>query len=291
MLLLACALMPVIIFAQQSQKVIIKQSQHDKYPGGVYAGWDPVAKKYNWYSPMNSNHAIAGINQQNTNTTNIADAIGGNLFNLVKDINTATDAGAGNYRPQLYNQHFAVLNGIAYFAADDGIHGRELWRSDGTDAGTYLLKDIEPGLNSSNLDNITAGNGKIFFSATTTANGAQPWVSDGTTEGTVILKDISTITGGYPEMYTAVKNKVYFFTGRSALWVSDGTEAGTTLLYNDTWQAYALAQPVAVGNKLFFTASSNYYGSRQLWCSNGTVSGTFIPKVNSSYYYYSDPSS
>jgi ELWxxDGT repeat protein len=38
-----------------------------------------------------------------------------------------------------------VFNGALYFQAGDGTHGRELWRTDGTTAGTALVKDINPG--------------------------------------------------------------------------------------------------------------------------------------------------
>jgi ELWxxDGT repeat protein len=200
---LLCVLMPVIVIAQSKQKAqkpfVFHQSQIEKYPGGMYAAWDSACKQYKWHSPQNnylnksyqSNSTII----KNEDKESIAVA---SIFHLVKDINTATDGGGYNGQPQFYNQHYAVLNGIAYFGADDGIHGAELWRSDGTDAGTYMVKDIEPGAGSGGVSNITAANGKIFFSATTSANGPQPWISDGTDAGTRILKDISAYAnGGY----------------------------------------------------------------------------------------------
>ena len=41
---------------------------------------------------------------------------------------------------------FAALpDDTVLFAADDGVHGRELWRTDGTAAGTAMVADLAPG--------------------------------------------------------------------------------------------------------------------------------------------------
>jgi ELWxxDGT repeat protein len=135
-----------------------------------------------------------------------------------------------------------VLNNVTYFAADDGVHGSELWRSDGTSAGTHLVKDINPGWYSANINEITAANGKIYFSAYTDAEGQQPWVSDGTTDGTQLLKNIpgSYLYGSYPTQFVNVNGTVFFITDgysvQSEIWKTDGTEAGT--VYGKRFSAY-----------------------------------------------------
>ena len=64
---------------------------------------------------------------------------------LVKDI--ATGVGGGGFPNGSYPGDFVVLaNGRAVFAAEDATHGRELWTTDGTSAGTTLLKDIATGI-------------------------------------------------------------------------------------------------------------------------------------------------
>ena len=57
------------------------------------------------------------------------------------------------------------FNGILFFYANDGSNGSELWKSDGTNAGTTLFKDINVGPSSSNINHQTVVNGTLFFEA------------------------------------------------------------------------------------------------------------------------------
>ncbi|MBA3708609.1 MAG: hypothetical protein H0W83_07320, partial [Planctomycetes bacterium] len=149
---------------------------------------------------------------------------------LVKDINPITTVtplsafpGAG-----------VVLNGIAYYSATDALNGTELWRSDGTPAGTFLVKDINTGIASSFPGSLTVINNRIYFRATTAANGAEFWVSDGTTAGTVLIKDIYVgVSSSTPSNFVGANGWIYFTafttTEGTELWRSDGTAAGTAL--------------------------------------------------------------
>src|SRR5215469_15655303 len=54
----------------------------------------------------------------------------------------------------------------------------------------HILKDINPGLASSNAGSFTAYNGKVYFSANDGVHGVELWQSNGTAAGTVLLKDL-----------------------------------------------------------------------------------------------------
>jgi ELWxxDGT repeat protein len=87
---------------------------------------------------------------------------------------------------------FITMNQLIYFTADDGIHGRELWVSDGSAKGTKLVKDINEGERSSDPRSfVVAFNPKrLYFSADTFQHGRELWTSDGSTQGTQLMVNL-----------------------------------------------------------------------------------------------------
>ena len=66
-------------------------------------------------------------------------------------------------------EYLTAVGNTLYFTADDGTKGAELWTSDGSEAGTGLVKDIHPGAASSNPRGLAAAFGRLFFTAATTS--------------------------------------------------------------------------------------------------------------------------
>jgi ELWxxDGT repeat protein len=69
-----------------------------------------------------------------------------------------------------------VAAGRFWFTANDAVHGREIWVSDGTAAGTHLAVEIVPGPFSALPSRLTPAGGNLFFSAYTSLHGLEPWV-------------------------------------------------------------------------------------------------------------------
>src|SRR3984957_5673602 len=83
-----------------------------------------------------------------------------------------------------------TLGGYVYFAATDGPNGttgRELWRTDGTAAGTTLVKDINPGAADSSPVLLAVAGTNLYFMANDGVHGTELWKSDGTSAGTMLV--------------------------------------------------------------------------------------------------------
>ena len=101
---------------------------------------------------------------------------------MVKDINLTPTSSSP--------EGMTIVGDLAFFIANDGIHGAELWCTDGTEEGTMLTKDIYPGEDSSSPDHMVEVNGLLFFTAHDGNMGRKLWKTDGTADGTVLIKDI-----------------------------------------------------------------------------------------------------
>lgn len=153
---------------------------------------------------------------------------------LVKDIcrGTCDSRTPGSYDSSIDLQA-ALGAGTLLFQADDGISGVELWKSDGSAAGTVLVKDICPGKCSSNPIAFATAGSSLYFVADDGQHGQALWISDGTVGGTRMVKNVCQDCPNHrPSNLVAVgRTRTLFFTMYDEqLWKTDGTEAGTVLL-------------------------------------------------------------
>lgn len=239
--------------------------------------------------PAPFNTAIASINFSGIYTTPnrlwYFQTINGISYLLSTDGTTA-----GSYVVDLTSR-FGLTNGASasaiagetlYMAFYTPAVGVELYKTDGTDAGTVLVKDIYPGpTNSGPMNFAVTDNGTVYFSANTANEGTELWKTDGTTAGTVMVKDINPGTANSsPTSITKVGNEVYFSANDGVngaeLWKSDGTAAGTVLIKDinvgtattSATPKYFYAGPGAV----YFVATSG--STTYLYKTNGTAQGT-----------------
>ncbi len=249
----------------------------------------------------------------------------GSELHLVKDINAGASCTVmmvtgpcGGVADQF---RATAVGSTLFFTANDGLSGLELWKTDGSQSGTVLVKDINPGTNCDNfgvngpcgsgITNLTAVGSVLYFAADNGTNGSELWKSDGTTSGTVMVADVypgsCTINGASgpcssrPSKLTAVGSNLFFgavdATHGNELWKSDGTNSGTVLVKEintatgctdsgSVGPCYGLDSTTfpfkAVGNTMYFPANNGTDGF-ELWKSDGTTSGTVMVKdINTS---------
>ncbi|MES1240575.1 MAG: ELWxxDGT repeat protein [Acidobacteriota bacterium] len=194
---------------------------------------------------------------------------------LVKDINLEPEPASSD------PNEFAALGSVALFAADDGLSGEELWRSDGTGAGTWQVADLCPGECSGGPRPFATTGSLEFFAAREEddpISGPTLWVTDGTPSGTFRLTDSSLRLAGRA-VWVAGPDVLYFPATDPEhgveLWRTDGTVAGTYLVA-DLWPGTIGSNAGSLAlfkGRLYFTASDPVRGGA-LWRTDGTAAGT-----------------
>ncbi|MET0555352.1 MAG: hypothetical protein ABW221_20080 [Vicinamibacteria bacterium] len=178
------------------------------------------------------------------------------------------------------------LGSVALFSAETPAHGRELWRTDGSEAGTSLVKDIAPGsFGGVQYSGSAVWHGALLFCARGAGSEApRLWRSDGTTEGTYALSDLGP---DWPQSFRGCqfavnRGRVLFTTQFNRfLWSTDGTAAGTSLVKDmgasalpDFYDVPALAP---VGRFVYFVAPGPG-GGYEVWRTDGSAAGTVLVK-------------
>ena len=193
-------------------------------------------------------------------------------FTLVKDIN-AQSANASSDPTQ-----FHEMDGTAYFIADDGIDGADLWATSGTNATTNLVFD---GQQPNSVPSIMGHVGStLLFSYSAPSIGSELYASDGTVAGTGLLLDIEPgPTGSDPKIGVAVGGWLLFSAGTPAtgceLWRTDGTSSGTSKLFEfDPGLGSSIAFAGVANGVAIITVTTTGQG-RELWRSDGSISGTY----------------
>lgn len=232
--------------------------------------------------------------------TLLADAV------LIKDIVPGLDTGASG------SSGMAALGGKLIFGGSADATGYEPWVSDGTAAGTFILKDIAPGPSFGQSGPYLRGGDRVFFNAYNAGAVSEVWVTDGTVAGTQKVSTtvsnavvrwffngnliFSTSGGGLYRTNAAgaqatinaqvnvgtilgeAGGRLYFYgqggAGQSnSLWYTDGNTA-TSVIDPDPSRDFEQATPGAgLGAQLVYGQSSEFE-SDQLWVTNGTPAGT-----------------
>ena len=201
-------------------------------------------------------------------------------LDLLLDIYSGSNSSNATFGP--------ILNGKMLFSASTATAGNELWITDGTAAGTTMVKDIRTGSDSSYPGNMTLVGDKVYFKANDGTNGLELWVTDGTANGTTLVKDIYTGSNGSypndssPQGFYAFGSQVLFMAETALgqeLWVTDGTPDGTVLLKDiNTVSRHSSPRFFTEFNGMVYFSANDGINGTELWVTDGTSNGTTLVK-------------
>jgi len=210
------------------------------------------------------------------------------------DDSSATPEWTYEFEPQSVAYPTSIGDTL-YFAASDGEHGPELWRSDGTTDGTFMLRDNSLGSFVSTPFALTPVGDELYFvglSAYDEQMVHDIWKSDGTQAGTSLVKQFATRfdTGNFG--LASMNNSLVFWTGlpsNRALWLTGRSVSGTQKIMDfngiDT-------DNMVVHNDMFFFSGSNVPGlDIRLWkrdCRGVGTASVSAAATNGTYMTASD---
>ena len=195
----------------------------------------------------------------------------------VKDINIGTTV-SSNSSPS----NFTLFGSQVLFTATNGTdqQATELWKTDGTNAGTTLVKDINLS-GSGNPQNFTIINpSTMLFSASDGVGGNELWKTDGTAAGTINVIDYPGTTNSITWIENlnglGILGQIVSTTGRE-IYKSDGSTAGSGLVLdiNSGTSSGAGASAYKWGNTIYFQGITTGSGT-ELWKTDGTTAGTVL---------------
>lgn len=135
--------------------------------------------------------------------TTLGSASSTNLFKDINQNNTVVNAGGAP-------MGFTKVGNTIFFTANDGINGREIWKTNGTAASTQMVKDVSPGNLNSGPQSLIEYNGFLYFLQSDGTNGNQIWKTDGTESGTIMVTNPQDFSNVSSANLIKTNNKLFF---------------------------------------------------------------------------------
>jgi len=191
-----------------------------------------------------------------------------NITSMVRDIHPDPGFAGRLAAPR----HLTAVGNQLFFTADNGLSGRELWRSDGTEQGARIVRDVNPGDASSNPYILLVVGNTLYFSAINNSTGRELWRYNSIT-GTIEHSPVADIAPGKassnPSYLTQVGNAIYFIANDGSsgakLWKTElGTGYTSKVSQSSLPVNWAITSDLKpVGNALYFSANDG--NSNELW--------------------------